>query len=185
MTTRLTKTVVMIGMMGSGKTAVGTALARQLSVPFIDSDHEIERAANRTVAEIFARDGERFFRTKESQVLARLLEGPAAILSTGGGAWLNEGNRDLITRKAVSVWLSADLELLWPRVRHKDTRPLLRTADPKATLAELLEARSPLYALADLAVAAEPQLSVDQMADKVRGALESHGVLEGIRTCRQ
>lgn len=170
----------MIGMMGSGKTAVGMALARQLSVPFVDSDHEIERAADRTIGEIFARDGEQFFRIKESQVLARLLDGPAAILSTGGGAWMNEGNRDLIARKAVSVWLSADLELLWTRIRHKDTRPLLRTANPKATLAELLEARSPLYALADLTVAAEPQLSVDAMAAKVRSALVSHGVLERV-----
>ena len=170
----------MIGMMGSGKTAVGTALARQLAVPFIDSDHEIERAADRTISEIFARDGEPFFRARESQVLTRLLDGPAAILSTGGGAWLNEGNRRLITRKAVSVWLSADPELLWTRVRHKDTRPLLQTADPKATLGKLLEARTPLYALADIQVTAEPQLSIDQMAAKVLGALKAHGVLEGV-----
>lgn len=170
----------MIGMMGAGKTAVGTALARQLSVPFIDSDHEIERAANRSIAEIFTGDGEAFFRARESQVLARLLDGPAAILSTGGGAWLNEDNRKLVSRKGVSVWLSAELDLLWTRVRHKNTRPLLCTDDPKATLAELLRARMPIYALADLTIVAEPQLSVDQMASKVRGALESYGVLEGI-----
>ena len=170
----------MIGMMGSGKTSVGTALARQLSVPFIDSDHEIERAASRSIAEIFTRDGETFFRARESQVLARLLDGQAAILSTGGGAWLNEENRKLVSQKAVSVWLSAELDLLWTRVRHKNTRPLLQTRDPKATLAELLRARAPLYALADLTVAAEPQLSIDQMACKVRAALESHGVLEGV-----
>lgn len=179
-TTRLTRTVVMIGMMGAGKTAVGTALARQLSVPFIDSDHEIERAANRSIAEIFMRDGEAFFRARESQVLARLLDGPAAILSTGGGAWLNEDNRKLISRKGISVWLSAELDLLWARVRHKNTRPLLCTEDPKATLAKLLRARMPLYALADLTIVAEPQLSVEQMASKVRGALESYGVLEGV-----
>lgn len=170
----------MIGMMGAGKTAVGTALARQLSVPFIDSDHEIERAANRSIAEIFKRDGEAFFRARESQVLARLLDGPVAIVSTGGGAWLNEDNRKLISRKGISVWLSAELDLLWTRVRHKNTRPLLCTEDPKATLAKLLRARMPLYALADLTIVAEPQLSVDQMASKVRGALESYGVLEGV-----
>lgn len=153
--------------MGSGKTAVGTALARVLGVPFLDSDTEIQTAANMTVAEIFQRDGERFFRRKESQVLARLLKGPNCVLSTGGGAFLAERNRALISRRGISVWLRADLELLWQRVKHKTTRPLLRTADPKATLAELYQARVPEYAKADLAVDARQNYSVDEMTNAV------------------
>ncbi|MEX0310219.1 MAG: shikimate kinase, partial [Tateyamaria sp.] len=128
---RLKKTVVMVGMMGAGKTAVGRGLAMRLDVPFLDSDAEIERAANMTVPEIFERDGEAFFRAKESQIISRLLDEERGILSTGGGAFLAEDNRANITAKGVSVWLNADLDLLWQRVRHKDTRPLLRTADPR------------------------------------------------------
>ena len=161
------RSIVLVGMMGSGKTAVGTALARLLNVPFLDSDHEIERAAQMSVAEIFARDGEAFFRARESEVLERLLSGPPGVISTGGGAFLAAGNRALIARLGVSVWLRADLDLLWNRVRHKTTRPLLRTSDPKATLAALLEARAPFYAEAQIAVEAEPRLSITAMAQKV------------------
>lgn len=168
---RLRKTVVLVGMMGAGKTAVGTALARLLGVPFLDSDEEIEKAANRTVAEIFARDGEAFFREKEGQVLARLLSGRPCILSTGGGAFLAEANRRAIAEKGVAVWLRADLELLWNRVRHKSTRPLLRTPDPKATLRDLLAAREPVYALAGIVVDARPDYSIEDMAGKVVEAL--------------
>lgn len=167
----LKKTVVLIGMMGAGKTAVGNALARLLGVPFLDSDEEIERAANMTVAEIFARDGEPFFRARESEVLSRLLSGDPCILSTGGGAFLAQGNRVAIARRGVAVWLKADLELLWQRVRHKNTRPLLRTADPKKTLATLLEARSPVYAEAGIVVEAHADYSVEDMARKVIDAL--------------
>ena len=120
---RLKKTVVLIGMMGAGKTAVGTALARYLVVPFLDSDDEIVSAANRSIAEIFERDGESFFRAREAEVLARLLRGTPCILSTGGGAFLAQGNRQMIHEAGVSVWLRADVELLWQRVRHKATRP--------------------------------------------------------------
>jgi len=169
----LRKTVVLIGMMGAGKTAVGTALARALGVPFLDSDEEIERAASMSVAEIFRRDGEAFFRARESEVLARLLNGPPCVLSTGGGAFLSPANRALIAEKGVAVWLKADLELLWQRVRHKTTRPLLRTADPKATLATLLDGRAPVYAEAQLIVEAAPEYSVEEMAAKVRAALAS------------
>jgi shikimate kinase len=176
---QLRRSVALIGMMGAGKTAVGTALARQLSVPFLDSDEEITRAAQMSVAEIFARDGEPFFRARESEVLARLLNGPPAILSTGGGAFLAEQNRRAIAARGVAVWLKADLELLWQRVRHKTTRPLLRTPDPKGTLARLLEERAPVYALADVVVEAEPDLSVEQMAAKVVRALADHGDVTG------
>ena len=144
---RLKKTVVMVGMMGAGKTAVGTALARLLAVDFLDSDEEIARAANRSIAEIFERDGEAFFRARETEVMARLLRGQPCVLSTGGGAFLAEANRQLIHDAGVSVWLRADLDLLWQRVRHKTTRPLLRTANPRETLrAALRSARAALCA---------------------------------------
>lgn len=175
--TDLRRSVVLVGMMGAGKTAVGTALARHLSVPFLDADEELVRAAQMSIAEIFARDGEPFFRARETEVLGRLLSGPPAVLSTGGGAFLSEVNRRLIAERGVSVWLKADLDLLWQRVRHKTTRPLLRTANPRATLAELYAARVPIYALADIAVEAEPDLSVEAMAEKVMGALGQHGDL--------
>lgn len=170
---RLKKTVVMVGMMGAGKTAVGTALARMLKVPFLDSDEEIVRAADRSIAEIFERDGEPFFRDREYEVIGRLLRGAPAVLSTGGGAFLAERNRAQIHDSGISVWLRADLDLLWNRVRHKTTRPLLRTANPRGTLAQLYHARLPAYQLADLAVDASPDYSIEQMAARVTEALRT------------
>lgn len=167
----LKKTVVLVGMMGSGKTAVGAALARILNVPFLDSDTEIVRAANMTIPEIFERDGEAFFREKETQVITRLLESQQCILSTGGGAFLAAQNRGVIADKGIAVWLRADLDLLWSRVKHKNTRPLLRTANPRATLKALCEARDPIYALADLAVDARAEYSIEEMAGEVVKAL--------------
>ena len=168
-------------MMGSGKTAVGTALARALGVGFTDSDDEIERASNQRIAEIFARDGEAFFREKETQVLRRLLAGNPSVLSTGGGAFMSEANRAEIAATGVSVWLRADLELLWQRVRYKATRPLLQTPDPKGTLIRLLETREPVYALADLVVDARTEYRVEDMAEHVRQALLTRAdVLERI-----
>lgn len=178
---RLTRSVVLIGMMGSGKTAIGRELAQRLRVPFLDSDHEIEHAANASIAEIFARDGERFFRDREAEVISRLLSGPPIILSTGGGAWLRKRNRRMIREKAFPVLLDADLDLLWSRVRHRDTRPLLRTADPFATLSALFTERRPIYAKAALAVRAEPGLSIPDMGSKVLAALSETDVLEPIR----
>ncbi len=168
---RLKKTVVLVGMMGAGKTAVGTALARALAVPFVDSDEEIVRAANRSIAEIFERDGEPFFRARETEVLNRLLHGEPCVLSTGGGAFLAPVNRALIHDTGVSVWLRADLDLLWQRVRHKTTRPLLRTENPRETLKSLYEARLPAYVQADLAVDSAADISVEAMAERVERAL--------------
>lgn len=153
--------------MGSRKTAVGKALAARLKVPFVDSDHEIETAADRTIAEIFARDGEPFFRDREAEVIGRLLKRGPQILSTGGGAYLAPRNRDAITRDGIAVWLNADLDLLWDRVRHKTTRPLLRTADPRKTLQEIYEARVPIYGLADLSVRSERRYAIEDMVDAV------------------
>lgn len=166
------KTIVLVGMMGAGKTAVGKALAARLGVPFLDSDTELVQAANMSIAEIFERDGEAFFRQRETDVLRRLLDDPRkAVLSTGGGAFLSEENRRMISAKGVSICLDADLDLLWTRVRHKTTRPLLRTPDPRATLAEIFAQRAPVYALADLSVTASPDYSIEDMTDRVIAAL--------------
>ena len=171
MSCRLSKTIVLVGLMGAGKTAVGRLLAQELGCAFIDSDDEIVKAANMPIADIFERDGESFFRQKETQILNRLLDGPPCVLSTGGGAYMSEENRALIAQKGFALWLRADLELLWERVKHKDTRPLLRVADPKTKLAELLEQREQHYAKADIAVDGEPHLSLDQMTAKTAQAL--------------
>ena len=180
--TVLKKTVVMVGMMGAGKTAVGTAIARILAVPFLDSDEEITRAADRSIAEIFERDGEAFFRSRETEVISRLLRGEPCVLSTGGGgAFLFASNRQLINEVGVSVWLRVDIEVLWQRVRHKSTRPLLRTANPRETLRTLYDARLPFYQMADLAVESSVDLSVEDMAQRVVGVLASRAdVLERI-----
>ena len=171
MTYVLKKTVALVGMMGSGKTAVGTAVARMLGVPFVDSDQEIVNAANMSIAEIFERDGEPFFRAKESQVLTRLMSEEPVILSTGGGAFMQAANRELFSKHGAALWLRADTELLWNRVKHKNTRPLLRTADPKATLTELCNKRNPIYAKADLIVDANASYAIEDMAERAIEAL--------------
>lgn len=170
---RLRKTVVMVGMMGAGKSAVGKELAHRLGVPFLDSDAEIERAANASIAEIFARDGEPFFRDKEARVIARLLEGAPCVLSVGGGAYLRPETRARISAEGVAVWLKADLDTLWSRVKRKDTRPLLRTANPRQTLAELMAAREPAYAQADLEVMTTADYAIETTAEKVIEALQT------------
>lgn len=153
--------IIMIGMMGAGKTALGSELARRLRVPFTDSDAEIEAAAAMTISEIFARDGECFFRDRETQVLARILDGSPGVVSTGGGAWMRGENRDLIRARGLSVWLRCDLETLWHRVRLRSTRPLLKTADPKGTLARLIQERDPVYARAELIFDSRAQDSIE------------------------
>lgn len=168
---KLHRTVVMVGMMGSGKTAIGRALAARLNTDFLDSDAEIETAAAATISEIFQRDGEAFFRDREFEVIGRLLTGKPCILSTGGGAFLSERNRKQIHDKGVSVWLDADEDLLWDRVKHKDTRPLLRTQNPRKTLGELYAARVPSYRKADVSVSTKPGYSIEKTTDKVIEAL--------------
>ena len=174
----LTKPVALVGMMGAGKSAVGQALAERLGVAFKDSDEALVQAANMSIAEIFDRDGEEFFRARETEVIDRLLTEDPSILSTGGGAFLSELNRDLISSKGVSVWLKADLELLWTRVRHKTTRPLLRTDDPYATLAKIFAERDPVYALADLAVEADEDYSIAQMTEAVLTVLAAAEIVK-------
>jgi shikimate kinase len=178
---RLRRTVVLIGMMGAGKTAVGRALATRLGVPLQDSDAEIVERSQLSITEIFERYGEPFFRDKETQVIARLLEGPPCVLSTGGGAWMSERNRDLLTERAAVLWLEADLDLLWARVRHKTSRPLLRTADPRHSLAEILEARTPVYALAPLKLHVRPEWSIAETAGHVLRILVEAGAAEEVK----
>lgn len=146
------RTIVLIGMMGAGKTAVGRRLAAALGWPFADADHEIEAAAGTTIPNIFAEIGEAAFRQSERQVIARLLQGERKVLALGGGAFVNPQTRALVRERGISVWLRADLDVLARRTARRNDRPLLHTADPKARLAELLEARAPIYAEADLIV---------------------------------
>ncbi|MBF9033824.1 shikimate kinase [Rhodobacterales bacterium HKCCE2091] len=173
----LRRTVVLIGMMGAGKSAIGRALATRLGVPLKDSDETIVERARMSIAEIFERDGEAFFRDKESRVIRSLLDGPPCVLSTGGGAWLSPANRATISARAAVVWLKADLDLLWSRVRHRDTRPLLRTPDPRATLAALLAEREPHYAQAEFTLEVQKGWSVQDTTGAVLDLLTEAGVV--------
>jgi shikimate kinase len=146
------RTIVLVGLMGAGKTSVGRRLATTLGLPFRDSDEEVERAAGRTVAEIFADLGEAEFRAGERRVIARLLNQPPHVLATGGGAFMNPDTRRLIKEKALSIWLKADIDVLVRRVARKADRPLLREGDPHEVLETLAAERYPIYALADLTV---------------------------------
>ncbi|MFV0382545.1 shikimate kinase [Paracoccus sp. (in: a-proteobacteria)] len=165
--------IVMVGMMGAGKTALGSELARRLRVPFTDSDAEIESAAAMTISEIFARDGESFFRDRETQVLSRILGGAPGVVSTGGGAWMRGENRDLIRQHGLSVWLKCDLETLWHRVRQRSTRPLLKTPDPKGTLAALIEQRYPVYAQAEMTFEARPRDTIEAASTRLMAQLSA------------
>jgi shikimate kinase len=147
------RSIVLVGMMGVGKSSIGRRLAARLGVPFVDADAEIEKAAGMSIADIFARHGEADFRSGEARVIARLLDGGPQVLATGGGAVMNADTRGAIKAKGVSIWLSAEFEVLMRRInKRKNDRPLLQTADPAATLRELLVAREPVYAQADLTV---------------------------------
>jgi len=146
------RSIVLVGLMGAGKTTVGRRLADALNMPFKDADHEIEDAAGLSVSEIFEKYGEDDFRDGERKVIARLIEGEPCVLATGGGAFMNDETRALIKAKAVSVWLKAELELLLERVLRRDTRPLLKTGDPRDILGRLMDERYPVYGEADVVV---------------------------------
>ena len=147
------RSIVLVGMMGVGKSSVGRRLAARLSIPFVDADTEIENAAKMAIPEIFARHGEAYFRSGEARVIARLLESGPQVLATGGGAFMNEETRSLIKAKGVSIWLNAEFDVLLRRTsKRKSDRPLLQTEDPAQTLQALLAEREPTYALADLTV---------------------------------
>ena len=147
------RSIVLVGMMGVGKSSVGRRLAGRLSIPFVDADTEIEKAAGMSIAEIFARHGEPYFRSGEARVIARLLESGPQVLATGGGAFMNADTRTLIKVKGISIWLRAEFDVLFRRTgKRRSDRPLLQTDDPAETLRLLLAEREPTYALADLTV---------------------------------
>ena len=146
------RTIVLVGLMGAGKTKIGRRLAARLSLPFFDSDTEIEAAAGESIEEIFRNRGEAVFRDGEHRVIARLLSQPIHVLATGGGAFMDPATRTVIARRGVSVWLRADLDVLVARVSRRNNRPLLQERDPRAVLAELIERRHPVYAEADLTI---------------------------------
>ncbi len=146
------RSVVLVGMMGSGKSSIGRRLATRLGVPFVDADAEIEAAARMTIAEMFEQHGEPYFRAGEARVIARLLEHGPQVLATGGGAFMNRDTRALIAQKGVSIWLKAELDVLMKRIKRRTDRPLLKTDDPAATLTALIAERYPIYAEADLTV---------------------------------
>jgi shikimate kinase len=146
------KCIVLIGMMGAGKTSIGRRLANLLHLPFLDADAEIEKAANLTIAEIFAKHGEADFREGEKRVVARLLAGGPAVLATGGGAYMSEATRERCRAGGVTIWLKADVPVLLDRVRKKGNRPLLDRPNPDAVMRQLLSEREPIYALADITI---------------------------------
>lgn len=147
------RSIVLVGMMGVGKSSIGRRLGLRLGIPFVDADAEIEAAAGMSIADIFARHGEVDFRSGEARVIARLLEGGPQVLATGGGAIMNADTRALIKAKGVSVWLNAEFDVLMRRIsKRRHERPMLQTADPAATLRELLAVREPIYAQADITV---------------------------------
>ena len=147
-----TRSVVLVGMMGAGKSSIGRRLAQVLDIPFVDADTEIEKAAGMTIPEIFDSHGEAYFRAGEARVIARLLDSGPHVLATGGGAYMNEQTRALVLSRGWSVWLKAELEVLLKRVRRRADRPLLKSGDPAATLEKLIVERYPVYALADVTV---------------------------------
>jgi len=176
---RLRSPVVMIGLMGAGKSSVGARLAEILGTGFSDSDHEVEAAAGMAISEIFERYGEPAFRDGERRVIARLLDGQAQVVATGGGAFMNAETRALIAARAVSVWLKADLDLLVQRTAGRSHRPLLNRGDPRETLRRLIDERHPVYAKADIHVKSAPEQSHDAMARRIVRALSRYRDAEG------
>lgn len=148
----LDRGVVLVGLMGAGKSSVGRRLAKHLGLPFFDADQEIEKAAGCSIPEIFSRHGEAAFRSGERRVIARLLEGDGHVLATGGGAFMDPETRAKIAEKGISIWLSADLDVLLERVMRRNNRPLLKQGDPEQILRQLMVERDPVYAQADLIV---------------------------------
>nr|WP_319391808.1 shikimate kinase [uncultured Cohaesibacter sp.] len=170
--------IVLIGLMGAGKTTVGRRLAKRLSIPFRDADHEIEAAANMTIAEIFEQHGEAHFRDGEKRVIARLLEEGDQVIATGGGAWMNAETRQLVAERGVSVWLKAEFDVLMERVRRRSHRPLLRDPDPEGVMHRLMDERYPVYETADVTVLSE-EAPHDQIVTSVIEAIEQFTGIEG------
>ncbi|MDA4845670.1 shikimate kinase [Hoeflea poritis] len=167
------RTIVFVGLMGAGKSVIGKLTAQAMQIPFVDSDHEIEQVSRMSIADLFASYGEEEFRALEARVIRRLLRDGPMVLSTGGGAFMQEKVRANIKRRGLSVWLKADLDVLWERVRRRGHRPLLKTEDPKATLAGLLDSRYPVYAQADLVVQSR-DVTKETIVGEVLDAIVGH-----------
>jgi shikimate kinase len=164
------RSIVLVGMMGAGKSSIGRRVALRLGIPFIDADAEIEKAAGMSISDIFAIRGEAEFRAGETRVIARLLESGPQVLATGGGAFVNPETRAAVAAKGISIWLKADFDVLLKRIRRRHDRPLLKTEDPGATLRKLMQERDPIYALADLTVQSRDVLH-DRIVDEIVSAL--------------
>jgi shikimate kinase len=173
---KLTRTVALVGMMGAGKSSIGRRLATRLGVPFKDADAEIEHAAGRTIAEIFARYGEPAFRDGERKVIARLLTEPVHVMATGGGAFMDATTRQRLKSGATTMWLRAPVDVLLARTARRDNRPLLKEGNPRETLERLLEARGPTYALADHTINSEDEPH-SATVDRIVALLTKDGVL--------
>jgi shikimate kinase len=168
------RSIVLVGMMGAGKSSIGRRLAQRLGIPFVDADAEIEAAAGMTIAEIFARDGESFFRSREARVIARLLDQAPQVLATGGGAFMNGETRASISQKGISVWLKADFEVLMRRVKRRSAdRPMLQ-GDPAERVRHLMEERYPVYTAADTMVMSRDvphEMIVNEIVTELAGKL--------------
>lgn len=170
---RFDRPLVLVGLMGAGKSTIGKRLAARVHLPFVDADHEIERAAGLSISEIFERFGEKEFRDGERRVIGRLIDGKPKIIATGGGAFMQDETRALILGKALAVWLDADIDVLADRVQRREgSRPLLKNRDPREALAELAAQRNPFYALAPIHVRSQP-LPHDATVDAILRALAS------------
>lgn len=171
--TNLDKIIVLVGLMGAGKSCVGRRVAQRLGVPFVDADAEVEEAAGCSITDIFEKYGEKAFRDGERRVIARLLDGPTSVIATGGGAFIDEQTRKMIRDKGVSVWLRADLDTLVARTSGRSHRPLLNAGDPKDVLSGLIDQRYPIYAKADVVVDTGED-SVNATCARVLAAIESY-----------
>ncbi|MCE2509843.1 MAG: shikimate kinase [Alphaproteobacteria bacterium] len=165
--------IVLIGLMGVGKSSVGRRLAARLKLPFLDADTEIEKAAGRTIEDIFEIHGEAHFRKGERRVIARLLSGPTCVLAAGGGAFLDPDTRALIRERGISIWLEGGLDLLVARVSRRPDRPLLKRGEPRDVLAKLIEERYPIYAEADLKVEVKDE-PIETTVERVAEALAAY-----------
>lgn len=170
-----THPIVLVGLMGAGKTSVGRRLAEKLDIPFVDADHEIEAAAGKSIAEIFADHGESYFREGERRVIQRLIGSGAQVLATGGGAYMNDETRARIQEHGISVWLKASLPLLMKRVLKRQDRPLLKSDDPQAVMRSLIEKRYPVYALADVEVESRDVQHGQMVNDVIRALGQWNG----------
>lgn len=167
------RSIVLVGMMGVGKSTIGRRLAARLKLPFVDADTEIETSAQMSIPEIFERHGEPYFRDGEARVIARLLDSGPVVLATGGGAFMREETRARIAAKAVSIWLKADPDVIMRRVRRRADRPLLQTADPEATVTRLLDEREPIYRMADLTISSR-DVPHDRIVEECMDTLHAH-----------